>query len=308
MSTARLVIAGGDPYGCGSLVAVDALARLKIKNFEIFLVSSRRLLLRYPAYHRLSKNVITLDVPFDGGHANGFGPSVEGGRFALACLERALEVVKSERIPRLVTAPVSKEAVQMVEPLFQGHTEFLADHFNVKRVEMMMVSPAAKIVLLTRHVLLAQVPQLLTVSNIVKTLGLVYAALVGQFKIKDPVIALAAFNPHAGVSTYLGKEDKIIQQAVVKFGRNVRGPFPPDTVFLPANLKKVDCVIAAHHDQGMIAFKLLSFKDGVNFTAGLPIIRTSPAHGTAFDLMRKNITPDCSSMLAAIKLALKLEA
>jgi 4-hydroxythreonine-4-phosphate dehydrogenase len=125
-------------------------------------------------------------------------------------------------------------------------------------------------------------------------------------KIKKPKIVISSFNPHAGIDTFLGKEEKIIKSAMNKCEHKIYGPYPADTLFLKNKIKDYDCIICLYHDQAMIPFKLLSFKQGVNLTIGLPIIRTSPAHGVAFDLIRKAKRPLHHSMLEAIKLSAKL--
>jgi len=127
-----------------------------------------------------------------------------------------------------------------------------------------------------------------------------------QFKLNSPRIAFCAINPHAGLNTFLEREEKKILQAKEKFKKLTFGPLPADTIFTKENLKQYDCIICAYHDQAMIPFKLLSFRTGVNVTLGLPIVRTSPAHGVAYDIVKKGKAPFFSSMLEAIKLASKL--
>ncbi|MBU2265826.1 MAG: 4-hydroxythreonine-4-phosphate dehydrogenase PdxA, partial [Candidatus Omnitrophica bacterium] len=202
--------------------------------------------------------------------------------------------------------PLSKEAVQSIKKKFSGHTEYLQDHFRAAQVEMMMVSKQLKVVLLTRHTVLRKAGALINSKDVAKTLELVYTSLKQQFKIKKPRIVLASFNPHAGVDTFLEKEEKEIVSGISKFKGKTYGPYPADSLFTKDNLKLYDCVISTYHDQAMIPFKLLSMKDGINLTLGLPVIRTSPAHGPAFDLIRQDKKPFSSSMLEAIKLAVQL--
>jgi 4-hydroxythreonine-4-phosphate dehydrogenase len=171
---------------------------------------------------------------------------------------------------------------------------------------MMMVSNKLKTVLFTRHVLFKKVPFFITETNLNNTFSLVFKSLKEIFKIKQPRIAVASLNPHAGKDTFLGKEEKVIYKVVSNFRNNFYGPYPSDSLFTESAIKKYDCIIALYHDQGMIPFKLLSMKTGVNLTLGLPIIRTSPAHGIAADLMRASKEPFASSMVEAIKLALRL--
>jgi 4-hydroxythreonine-4-phosphate dehydrogenase len=208
-------------------------------------------------------------------------------------------------IKRLVTAPVSKEAVQLNLTDFSGHSEYLADYFKCK-IEMMMVSKKIKTVLFTRHVPFKKVPGFINEKAFSGTFNLVLKSLQEVFKIKRPKIAVASLNPHAGINTFFGSEEKTIHKVVRRFSGNFYGPYPPDSLFTRDSIKQYDCIIALYHDQGMIPFKLLSMKDGVNLTVGLPVIRTSPAHGVAYDVMRKNKKPFSSSMVEAIKLALRL--
>jgi 4-hydroxythreonine-4-phosphate dehydrogenase len=214
--------------------------------------------------------------------------------------------MKKKYIKRLVTAPLSKEAARLVLPNFSGHSEYLADYFKAKNIAMMMVSNKLKTVLLTRHIPLREVPLSLNRRELLNTFSLVYFSLKTMFRIKNPKIAISSLNPHAGVNTFLDKEEKLIYKAVKDFKKEIYGPYPSDTIFTEDNLKKYDCVISLYHDQGMIAFKLLSLKEGVNLTLGLPIIRTSPAHGVAYDIMRQHKVPFSSSMAEAIKLAMRL--
>ena len=306
MRRLNVVITVGDPSGCGPLVTLSALCRGGFNVGKIFVVGSEAVLRKYPAYKIIKDKVTIVDLPFDGIDKLPPRPSWLGGKAALAYLDCAVDLMEKTGITRLVTAPVSKEAVQMVLPAFYGHTEYLAAHYGTKQVEMMMVASKIKTVLFTRHLPFAGVSKAIKAPGLRRTIDLVLTTLKRSFKIAVPKIALLSVNPHAGVHTFLGPEEKVILEAARSFKKNVDGPLASDTAFIPANLKKYDCFICMYHDQGMVPFKLLAFKDGVNFTAGLPIVRTSPAHGTAFDLMRNKIMPDCTSMHAAIKLALSV--
>jgi len=306
MKRPSLVITSGDPSGCGPLVTLSALQRCDFPAGEMILVGSEAVFKKYPAYKLIKNKVNLVDVMIDGVETSPQQATLLGGRAALAYLECALAVMKRSGIRRLVTAPVSKEAIQLTLPEFHGHTEYLAGHYGVKQFEMMMVSEAIKTVLFTRHINFSDISKAIKKEELRATIAMVLTALKKQFKINNPKVALLSVNPHAGIDTFLGKEETVIVEAAKPFKKNVFGPLASDTAFIPANLKKYDCFICMYHDQGMVPFKLLAFKDGVNFTTGLPIIRTSPAHGTAFDLMRNNIMPDSTSMHAAIELALKL--
>jgi 4-hydroxythreonine-4-phosphate dehydrogenase len=174
---------------------------------------------------------------------------------------------------------------------------------------MMFISKSLKVSLVTRHIALKEVPKALTKDNIATTISLTYFALRNYFKINNPRIAVLGLNPHASEDGLMGKEEeKIIIPAInklKKIRKNVYGPFPPDTVFNRALDKEFDAVVCMYHDQALIPFKMLSFNDGVNLTVGLPFIRTSCVHGTAFGIAGKG-KADCRSMLAAIELAYQL--
>ena len=216
--------------------------------------------------------------------------------------------MKEKGVNRLVTAPLSKEAVKFTQEGFCGHTEYLAACFKVNNFAMMMASKSLNVILLSRHIPLRDVAFSINKKIVHDALSLAYSALKKQFKIKNPKIVFVSVNPHAGLDTFLDSEEKKIVEAIREFKAKVYGPYPCDTIFAKEKLKNYDCIICAYHDQGMIPFKILSFYDGVNVTLGLPIIRTSPAHGTAFDLMKTGKKPSSLSMEAAIKMALKLSA
>lgn len=308
MSSA-IVISSGDPAGCGPAISLSAINSYSGKKKVIFLVGDEKVFKKIPLYKKVKKRIVIIDLKTSGIEKVKKGyPCKLSGSASLNYLKRSLQVIKQEKIKRLITAPVSKEAVAMSLPGFCGHTEYLAGHFKVSRFAMMMASNKLKTILLTRHLSLGKAIKSLDKKCILDTLSLAYSCLKKQFKVKKPKIVFSSVNPHAGVDTFLEKEERSILKAIKSFRTPVYGPYPADTIFTPANIKKYDCMICPYHDQAMIPFKMLSFKDGVNITLGLPIIRTSPAHGTAFDLMKKNQKPGHSSMLAAIDVACKLKA
>lgn len=304
----KIIITIGDPAGCGPYITLKSITALQKEKIEFFVVGDEVVLKTLPLYKNLTKRINLINANAIDIEKLKFGQaSLLSGKAALNYLNIALAISTREKISRLVTAPLSKEAVAKIYPSFVGHTEYLAEYFKVKKFTMMMVSPKLKTVLFTRHIPLRNVSWAINRNAILSEFTLVYSALQKMFAIANPKIAVCAVNPHAGVDTFLDKEDKMISKAINIFSKKVYGPYPADTLFTESNLKQYDCIICAYHDQAMIPFKLLSFKQGVNLTLGLPIIRTSPAHGTAFDLIRDKKTPFYQSMLAAIKLALKLE-
>jgi len=307
MSKKKVIVTSGDPAGCGPIISLKAINAYQSGNVEFFLVGDEKIFRELPQYRRLRKKITLVDVNTSGIEKlqKGF-PSKLSGKAALNYLYKALELIKRQNIKHLVTAPLSKEAVQLNLAGFSGHTEFLAENLGVKNVVMMMVSKKIRTVLFTRHILLRQVFSALKKEDILNTLLLVDKSLRKQFRIKKPGIAFASLNPHAGVDTFLENEEKKILKVISEFKTKVYGPYPCDTLFTPKNLKKYDCVICAYHDQAMIPFKLLSMQEGVNVSLGLPIVRTSPAHGVAYDVIRSGKLPFYSSMLEAIRLGVKL--
>jgi 4-hydroxythreonine-4-phosphate dehydrogenase len=307
MSKKKVIITSGDPAGCGPLISLRAIEECLSKDISAWLIGDRKILERFPAYKRVAKKINLIDLKIEGISKVKPGYSSKLTGFAsLAYINNAFQLAKSKNIQRIVTAPISKEAVKLVFGSFKGHTEYLASRYRAKSFAMMMSSKRIKTVLLTRHISLKEVPFAITKKKTLDTLSLVYSTLQEKYKIKEPKIVFASINPHAGVNTFMEREEKKIAEAVKAFKKKVFGPYPADTIFVKDNLKNYHCVICAYHDQAMIPFKLLSLKDGVNLTLGLPIIRTSPAHGVAFDLMKNAKTPFHSSMAEAIRLALRL--
>ena len=236
-------------------------------------------------------------------------PSKNAGRAFVKYVKKAVELAARNEIDAIVTAPISKESLKLAGYPWPGHTELLAELTNTKDFAMMFASDRLKIILCTIHMALKDVPGKINERLVFKTIGLAHmgAEMLG---IENPRIAVAGLNPHAGESGIMGKEElSSITPAVNKAkkkGVSVSGPFPPDVVFHKAYNGEFDIIVCMYHDQGLIPFKMLAFDSGVNVTVGLPIIRTSPDHGTAFDIAWKN-TANPSSMLEAIKLASQLE-
>lgn len=233
----------------------------------------------------------------------------EGGRFAHIALDRAVRDLKEGHIDLLVTAPINKNAMKMAGFQYPGHTEYLAHELDVKDGLMMMISDNFRVALMTTHIPLSKVASSITREGVLSRLDLLIQTLQVDFGISRPVIAVLGLNPHAGESGTLGREDEeILTPAIMeakKSGELVMGPFPADGFFGSMKHMKFDAILAMYHDQGLIPFKMLHFHDGVNFTAGLPFIRTSPDHGTAFEIAGKN-EANPSSFRAALFSALDL--
>jgi 4-hydroxythreonine-4-phosphate dehydrogenase len=214
------------------------------------------------------------------------------GVLAAQALDMAVEDLKKEYIDVFVTAPINKSNIQSRSFNFPGHTEYLADKFNVSDDLMIMVCNNIRIGVVTGHIPLKDVANKLSIDLIMSKIRIMNQSLIQDFAITKPKIAILALNPHAGDNGLLGKEEHDVIIPAVKKAMDekmlVFGPYPADGFFGSENLKNFDGIIAMYHDQGLIPFKLMSFKEGVNFTAGLPIVRTSPAHGTAYEIAGKN--------------------
>jgi 4-hydroxythreonine-4-phosphate dehydrogenase len=236
-------------------------------------------------------------------------PTVHGGKAMVDYIKKAVDFNKDGQVSAMVTCPISKEIMHKAGYRFDGHTELLAKLTNTKDYGMMLAGERLRVSLATIHCALKEVPQRLNKDLIVKTIRLTYRALEEDFAIKRPHVAVAGLNPHAGESGLFGLEDKEIIQPAVDEAKNdgllVDGPFPADTIFYHAINGKFDAVVAMYHDQGLIPVKLLNFSDSVNITLGLPIVRTSVDHGTAYDIAGKGVA-DPSSLIAAIRMAAKI--
>lgn len=228
------------------------------------------------------------------------------GSMAMQAVDEGIRLVRQQKVDALVTAPISKLAIVRAGYNFPGHTEYLAKKTGVKEKVMMMVSTEMRISLATDHIALNQVSERLTINGLIAKLKRLQASLIRDFGIIRPKIAVLGLNPHAGESGVLGdEEENVIIKAIRDSGNRgilALGPFPADGFFGNRLYCGYDAIMAMYHDQGLIPFKTLSFGSGVNFTAGLPIVRTSPDHGTAFDIAGKN-QADEGSMIQAVLLA-----
>lgn len=299
----------GDPAGIGPEVTAKALSKAASGARARFLVITDES--AYKKYFSgLRKGIDYCIIPSNkrNGYSSG-KPTAQSAGLALKFLEQAVALLKDKSIQALVTAPLSKEYLDAVHRGFLGHTEYLADAFGVKKFDMMFVADQLKTAIVTRHVAIKDVPKLITRQKVFDTIALVDRSLRMQFKIKYPRIAVCGLNPHAGEGGKFGREEiesiiPAIKQAARK-GINASGPWSGDTMFVPKRRQGFDAIVCMYHDQGLIAPKALYFDSVVNLTIGLPFVRTSPAHGTAFDIAGKN-KADASSMISAIELALKL--
>jgi 4-hydroxythreonine-4-phosphate dehydrogenase len=235
--------------------------------------------------------------------------TTDAGKAAFECLKKATDDLKAGNIQALVTAPINKNNIQSEAFKFPGHTEYLADAFGVKDNLMFLVSDILLVGVVTGHIPIEKVKAAITKKAISSKLDLMLASLKTDFGIQKPRIAVLGLNPHAGEEGLLGTEEKDIITPLTNEYREkkqlVFGPYPADGFFGNAQFRQFDAVLAMYHDQGLIPFKSIAFETGVNFTAGMPAVRTSPDHGTAYDIAGKNLANE-SSMLHAIFTAIEV--
>ena len=233
-------------------------------------------------------------------------PTTQTGKAMTGYIIAAIDMAVSKNIAAIVTCPINKMAMKMAGFNYNGHTELLAEHTKTEKYAMMLAGNKLRVVLVTIHMPLREVAAFLSTEKILQTIQITWNALYKRFGLKEPRIAVAGLNPHAGEGGMFGdEEENIIAPAIhlaKKEGFNISGPFPPDTLFYYAAKGDYDAVVCMYHDQGLIPFKMLHFTDGVNTTLGLPIIRTSVDHGTAYDIAGTG-KADPGSLVAAINMA-----
>lgn len=280
-----LAVTAGDPRGIGPEIIVKALADPRVRERCDVLV--------------VGPEGIGIDPAEKIGKWKPGGSAGLAGRLAGLAIERAVELASSERVAGIVTAPIDKSALFEGGYDFPGHTEMLAE-LTDSRVAMMLTSDKLRVVLVTTHLPLRDVPGAVTAEAISSAAEITRRGLREWFGIAEPRIALCALNPHGGDSRRFGTEDEDVLAPAAR-ASHLAGPFPADTVFVRAMRGEFDAVIAPYHDVGMTAIKVASFGGAVNVTLGLPFPRTSPDHGTAFDIAGKNVA-DPSSFIAALLL------
>lgn len=233
-------------------------------------------------------------------------PTIATGKAMVHYIITAVDMAKQGRIAAITTCPINKQAMQIAGFSYNGHTELLAERTGCDVFAMMLAGSRLRVVLVTIHIAIKHVPAMLSQKRIEQTIAVAGQALVDRFRLQSPRIAVAGLNPHAGEEGLFGDEEETIIRPAIhnakRHGFNVTGPFPPDTIFYQAQKGLYDVVVCMYHDQGLIPFKLLHFTDGVNTTLGLPIIRTSVDHGTAYDIAGTG-KADPGSLIAAINMA-----
>lgn len=310
----NVVITMGDPSGIGPEVILKALASPGLSGLANFFVVGDRELIEKTG-RRLGLKFKAGLIDLDNVYLKGFEHGKTSGAYGAAAMEyidTALEMIASGAADSLVTGPVNKASIRAAGfKGFQGHTEYLAEKTLSEDYAMMFVGDRLKVTLVTRHISLKKVSSALSAKAICRVIRLTHESLRRYFGIRNPRIGVAGLNPHAGEDGAFGEEEaRIISPAIKKVSyviKGVSGPFPPDAVFHRAFNGELDAVVAMYHDQGLVPFKMLYFMDGVNMTVGLPFVRTSPDHGTAFDIAGKGVA-DPSSMIAAVKLACRLSS
>jgi len=318
----------GDPAGIGPEVVVKALADPDIRRAAKFIVFGMNEQLCYaadraeiePFWGRHQHEKISKDYPckvvvadYDEYSVPPWinGPSRVAGEASIRFCLDAIDAARAGIIDAMVTGPISKTSWKMADAEWPGHTEMLAHRCKSKRKAMMFISGPLKVALATIHEALFEVRHKFRIGCVFEAIDLLNDAMKEYFGLENPRIGVAALNPHAGENGQFGdEEERVISPAILlaqEQGINCSGPFPADTLFLRAVRGEFDAVVAMYHDQAMIPVKLLDFENAVNVTIGIPIIRTAPAHGTAFDIAGKNLA-NPSGMKAAITTAIQMAA
>jgi 4-hydroxythreonine-4-phosphate dehydrogenase len=313
-----IAISLGDPAGIGPEIVARALAERPDANVIVFgdegvlarAATAAGVVMPPSARVRAVTNL-------NPGEVTPGRPNDASGRAQLAYLTAATDAALAGEVAGLVTAPISKEWIARAGFAFPGHTEYLASRAGVGEFAMMLAGPSLRVTVATTHIPLRDVPRLLTASGIASAIWLTAQALIRNFGIAQPRVAVAGLNPHAGEAGRFGDEEERLVRPAIEIARKrigaaglsatVAGPLVPDSVFRQTARGEFDAVVALYHDQGLIPLKLLHFDDGVNLTLGLPFVRTSPDHGTAYDIAGTGQARTVS-FLAALDLAARLTA
>ncbi|MEM8487558.1 MAG: 4-hydroxythreonine-4-phosphate dehydrogenase PdxA [Bacteroidota bacterium] len=324
----RIAISLGDPNGIGPEVTLKSLQDSRLlKYVDPVIIGDAAVLNTHLEHLQLrdlnirvvrdltdaapGDQVITVLDISDGSEANvAFGEITEAaGALSMKAVEQAVDLCMEGVVDGMVTAPISKEAISMAGYQNKGHSGFIARRTNSKSHTMMMVSEEMRVGLITEHVPIWDVPKKITKEAILERVNILSHSLINDFAVDRPRIAILGLNPHAGDGGLLGREeqDTIMPaiEASCEQGHLVFGPFPADGFFAVGGFRNYDAILAMYHDQGLIPFKTIAFGHGVNYTAGLPIVRTSPDHGTAFNIAGQGKASP-ASMRSAIYLALDI--
>ena len=321
-----IAVTMGDPCGIGAEVIVKALADPELRSLGRFLVYGVDDILSAAADDagirpfwfrqrpedpiRVDSGVVVADfAEYPAGHWMHPHPSARGGEVSLRFLDNAIEAARTGRAAAIVTGPIHKTAWKLAGCRFPGHTEKIADAFKTKRVTMAFIGGGLRVALASTHLSLFELRNQFTIGLVFRPIDQLHDALVRWFGLPHPRIAVAGLNPHAGEDGRFGDEERRVIEPAMQMARNagidVEGPFPADTLFTPRQRGRFDGIVAMYHDQGLIPVKMLAFDTAVNVTLGLPIVRTSPDHGTAYDIAGTN-QANPGSMAEAIRLACQL--
>lgn len=322
-----IAITMGEPAGIGPEVVVKALSDPVLRHRARYIIYGMNELLSYAAdlaefdvfwwrdqyngrLRSYPHDVVVVDYDMYSMLGSAIkSPSKMGGEASMRFCVDAIEAAQRKLVDAVVTAPIAKESWKLAGYPFPGHTELFAARTNARHYAMMFAGGPLKVILATVHVPLNSLWGRLNIGAVFHPIELLHQTLVEWFDIEKPRIAVAGVNPHASENGQFGDEEERIISPAIQMAReqgiDATGPYPPDTVFLAARDGKFDAVVAMYHDQGLIPVKLLAFDRAVNLTVGLPIVRTSPDHGTAFDIVGRN-RANPGSMRAAIEMAIDL--
>lgn len=316
----KIAITLGDPNSIAPEVIIKALNKLNLSHDRVILIANENIFDFYEKELNLKLNnkYEIINIPYKKEDIKIAQESKEAGEFSFQAIKKACDLANEDKISAIVTGPVSKFAMNLAGHNYSGQTEII-EEFTKKedqKAEMLFISDKLRVLLLTRHVAIKELPTLLTKELIISKIKTLNNSLIKDFNIENPRLALCALNPHSGENGLFGNEE--IKEYIPAINLlkseniNIEGPFSSDGLF--ANLSKAlnsgkqpdfDCYVASYHDQGLIPIKLLGLNNTVNTTIGLDKLRTSPAHGTAFDIAGKNLA-DENSMVCAIKIALNM--
>lgn len=310
----KIAITLGDPNGISPEITIKALNFLDLPKEKVVLIANKNILDFYEENYELSleKDYEVVEIPYKKEDVQVGVETEEAGEFAFCALRKACDLALEGKVEAIVTAPVSKNAMQLAGHNYSGQTEILEQYLanEGQKAEMLFICGRFSVLLLTRHVALKEIPSLITKEMIVSKVTALTKSFKNQLGRENPKLAICALNPHAGEKGLFGDEEhnQIIPaiEELRDYGISIDGPYPADTLFTTC-LKEdcdYDCYIAMYHDQGLIPIKLLEQENCVNTTIGLCVLRTSPAHGTAFDIAGK-IIANPNSMISAIELAIK---
>ena len=305
-SNLPLAITMGDPGGIGPEIIIKSIYKLKLTNYVVFgdalvfenIIQSLDIPLKLNCINSLSQakfdqNILNVFITSKLKSIPKFGKiSIASGQASYDAILGSIKLVKQKKLLGVVTAPINKKALNLANISFPGHTEIFSEHSESNDVSMMLCNDSIKTILVTLHCSILEAVEKISVEDEFKAIQHAYIG-AKMFGIKDPIIAVAALNPHAGEEGLFGNEEKIIIEPAIQLakekGIDARGPFPADTVFMKAKKGQYDIVVAQYHDQGLIPIKYEGIDEGVNITVGIDFIRTSPDHGTAFDIAGKNL-------------------